>query len=115
MAFTLNNTVDIIELMENYIQKIRPPENIRNKLDINYRIENQSIVLFEVRPNFQNPGQNIESEYAKATYLKTEDRWKIYWMRANLKWASYDPTPKVKSLSDFLNLVEEDKYHCFKG
>jgi hypothetical protein len=32
-----------------------------------------------------------------------------------LKWTLYDPKPKVKSLKDFLKLVEEDEYHCFRG
>lgn len=115
MAFTLTNTVDIIELMENYIQRIRPAENIRHKLDVNYKIDSQSIILFEIRPSFHNAEQKIESEYAKATYIKSEERWKVYWMRGNLKWTLYDPKPKVKSLKDFLKLVEEDEYHCFRG
>lgn len=28
------NTVDIIEVMENYIETMRPPKEIRDKLDI---------------------------------------------------------------------------------
>lgn len=115
MPLDLTNTVDIIELMENYIQRIRPPENIREKLDVNYRIENQSIILFEIRPRFQDPDNKIELDYAKATYVKSTNCWKVYWMRANLKWALYDLKPEVSNLKDFTNLVDEDKYHCFKG
>jgi hypothetical protein len=93
MALTLTNTVDIIEVMENYIQRIRPPEDIRDKLDISYKIDNQSIILFEIRPDFFDLGQKLESHYAKATYVKNEDQWKVYWMRGNLKWTLYEPTP----------------------
>ncbi len=57
----------------------------------------------------------IESPYAKATYIKSENKWKVYWMRGNLKWTSYEPQSKVNSLKDFIALIEEDKYHCFKG
>ncbi|MDZ4795798.1 MAG: hypothetical protein SGI83_16075 [Bacteroidota bacterium] len=39
MSLDLLNIVDIIEVMENYVAKIRPPENIREKLDITYKIE----------------------------------------------------------------------------
>jgi hypothetical protein len=115
MAFNLGNTVDIIELMENFMERIRPPLHIRNKLDIGYKIENQSIILLEIRPSFRNPEELIESGYAKATYIKSENNWKVYWMRGNLKWTLYEPKPRVKTLKDFINLVEEDKYYCFKG
>lgn len=115
MTLDIINTVDIIEVMENYIQRIRPPENIRHKLDINYKIEQQSVMLFEIRPAFKEPDRKIESPYAKATYIKSKNCWKVYWMRGTLKWALYDPQPEVRSLKDFTILVEEDKHHCFKG
>ncbi len=64
---------------------------------------------------FKQPEIKMESGYAKATYLKTGDRWKVYWMRANLKWYPYEPAPEVRNLNQFVKLVEEDVYHCFKG
>jgi hypothetical protein len=109
------HTVDIIEVMENFLSRKRPPEHIRNKLDLTYKIENQSIVIYQIREKFASPGQYIESPVAKATYIKSSNNWKVYWMRANLKWYSYDPKPIVKSLTDFVKLVEEDKHHCFWG
>ena len=113
MAFTLPDTVDIIEIMENYIQKIRPPENIRHQLDINYKIDGQSIILFEIRPHFEIPDLILEPAYAKATYVKAEDIWKIYWMRGNLKWTLYEPKPRVKNLKEFIEIVEEDSGAVF--
>jgi hypothetical protein len=115
MALAILKTVEIIEVMENYLERIRPPHHIRHKLDIGYKIDNQSIILLEVRPGFQNPEINTESPYAKATYIKSSNQWKIYWMRANSKWELYDMCPIVSELKDFIELVEEDKYHCFKG
>ena len=117
MPLNLANTIDIIELMENYVERIRPPHHISNKLDIGYKIENQSIILLEIRPGFRDPKELHESGYAKATYVKSKNNWKVYWMRGNLKWTLYDPKPRVqkKYLKDFIKLVEEDKYHCFKG
>ena len=115
MALNLDKTVDIIELMENHIEQIRPPLHIRHELDISYKIENQSIILLEIRPSFRNPLELTEEPYAKTTFVKSENNWKVYWMRGNLKWTLYGPKPKVKTLKDFLNIVEEDKYHCFKG
>jgi hypothetical protein len=100
--------------MENYVARNRPPAHIRDKLDLSYKIENQSAILFNIREAFKQPGTYIELPFAKATFVKSSNHWKVYWMRAN-GWSSYDPKPIVKTLKDFIKLVEEDKHHCFRG
>jgi len=115
MALELLNTLDIIEIMENYIARIRPPEEIRATLDINYRIDNQSIILFEIRPLWKDKSQYMTYDFAKTSFDKKNSVWKIYWLRTNLKWNPYDPAPTVKNLTDFLKIVETDKFGCFKG
>jgi hypothetical protein len=98
-----------------FIETHRPPEHIRDQLDIGFRLENQSIVLFEIRPRWDKPQEKMESPVAKATYSKVQQAWKVYWMRADLKWHRYDPTPEVDQLGSFLRLVDEDKNACFWG
>ena len=115
MTLDIRKSVDIIETMENYLSKFRPPVEIRPKLDLGYEITGQSVILFEIRPVWNNPSEIQHEPYAKATFVLKDNNWKVYWMRANLKWYPYDPNPTVKKLSDFLKLVEEDKYACFKG
>lgn len=115
MAFDSLESADLKEILDNYIEKIRPPEEIRKKLDYNYKIQNQSIILIEIRPLWNNPNKIIESPFAKTTFIKRKKVWKVYWMRANLKWYLYDPKPEVTTLKKFLNLVEKDEYHCFFG
>jgi len=105
----------IEKIMDSYLEKTRPPVHIRNELDIAYRIENQSVELFEIRPAFQKPDQKIEHAIAKATYVKRAKEWRLYWMRADLKWHRYEPTPEVNSLDEFLKIIEEDAYGCFYG
>ena len=46
MSIDLLQTIDIIEIMENNLEAKRPPMAMRNKLDISYKIEDQSIVVF---------------------------------------------------------------------
>ena len=48
MAIDTLQTLDIIEVMENFLARKRPPEHIRPKLDIDYKIEEQSIIIFEI-------------------------------------------------------------------
>ena len=52
---------------------------------------------------------------AKATYVKKQNVWKVYWQRADLKWHRYDPDPEVPSLQAFLDLVDRDEHACFFG
>jgi hypothetical protein len=114
MGLTALNTADVIEIMENFIDRKRPPEHIRHQLDLSYRIENQSIYIYEIRPVWDNPEQITHTDIAKTTYVKNKGVWKVYWMRGNLKWYPYDP-PTVKTLKKFTDLVAEDEYGCFWG
>lgn len=113
MAFNNLQHLEIIEKLENFMESIRPPENLRSKVDCSYKITDQSVILFTVRENLQKIGNKKELEVAKCTYVIKHGYWKVFWMRANEKWYPYDPRPKVSTLDKFLKLVKEDKYHCF--
>lgn len=101
--------------VEAFMKIRRPPTHIRNELDLGYRINDQSVEIFEVRPQRRDPTLKMETPVAKATFVKTQGCWKIFWQRADLKWHGYEPTPKVKSLAEFLSIVAEDKHGCFFG
>lgn len=98
-----------------YVEAHRPPPHIRPELDLCYRFTGQSVELFEVRPAFRKPGEIVENSIAKATYVKSRKSWKIYWMRADLKWHRYEPHPTASTIEEFLAVVEEDSYACFFG
>ena len=116
MAIDALEAVDIILQLENFIEEIRPEEEeIRKQLDYGYTIENQSILLHEIRPDWQHREIIRQYPFAKTTYVKRQRIWKIYWIRSNLKWYAYDPRPAVKSLKQFLEIVKADEYHCFFG
>jgi hypothetical protein len=103
------------KLIGQYVEKRRPPAYIRNELDLDFRIKGQSVEIFEISPAWREPGVKIESPVAKSTYIKTKQIWKIYWQRADLKWHRYDPDPEVKTIEQFLEVVEQDEYGCFYG
>ncbi|WP_016988113.1 DUF3024 domain-containing protein [Flavobacterium sp. ACAM 123] len=104
-----------IEEIENYLSYIRPGEESRAQLDIGYRIEKQSVIIFEVRPDWIDPKKKVENNVAKATFVKKNNHWKVYWQRADLKWHSYTPKPILENLLDFIRLIEKDEYGCFWG
>ena len=115
MPISLLQTLDIIEAMEGFIDKKRPPEHIRHQVDLSYNIEDQSIFIVEIRPNWKNPELKIECPIAKTTFVKAKNQWKVFWMRADLNWHGYTPKLFVKTIKEFTKLVKEDKLHCFWG
>ena len=115
MALEFENEIEIIEVMEGYLINARPPEKIRNQLDINYKIEGQSIIVFEIRPFCDDPNRKIECNIAKTTFIKKENSWKIFWFMSDMKWHGYKPKLKVNSLKEFIKIIEEDKLGCFWG
>lgn len=105
------------KLATQFIEKHRPPPHLRSELDLAFRIDgqSQSLELFEVRPHWKNEFEKIENPIAKVTYNKSKNGWKVLWMRADLKWHIYQPTPEVASLEEFLTLVAKDEHACFFG
>ena len=105
----------IESLTGKYIEKQRPPKEIRDKLDLGFRINGQSVEIFEIRPDWQDSSRKIEWSVAKATYVKTTKIWKIFWQRADMKWHRYPPCPEVRDIEDFFSVVEKDEHGCFWG
>lgn len=98
-----------------FLAKRRPPEHIREQLDLSWRLEKQSIYLYEIRPVWNNPSEKQELEFAKATFIRSQGIWKIYWMRQDLKWHCYEPDAQVKSIEQFFEVIEMDEFGCFFG
>lgn len=115
MALSEFENKRVEKLASAYIARVRPPAHIRDQLDLAFRISDQSLELFEIRPLWNDPSTKIEESQAKTTYVKKSGVWKIYWMRADLKWHGYEPVPEVGTLEEFFETVEEDAYGCFKG
>ena len=101
--------------LERFLERRRPPPHIRPELDIGYRIAGHSVEIFEIRPDWQHPEEKREHPLAKATFVRTKNCWRVFWMRRDLKWHGYEPNPEVRSLAAFLAVVDHDEYCCFFG
>lgn len=56
----------------------------------------------EIRPVRRAPDLRMEHPVAKAAFVKTQQSWKVYWQRVDLRWHAYPPAPEVNSLEEFL-------------
>lgn len=103
------------QMLEKFLAVHRPPVHVRSKVDIGYRIKDQSVEIFEIRPHWEEESQKIETPVAKTTYIKDKGTWGVFWLMSDMKWHKYEPTPEVSSIEAFLALVGEDKHCCFFG
>lgn len=107
---------NLLELiLRKYIEKNRPPEEIRNQLDIGFKLEGQNIELYDIRPRWDNPEEKLDLPFARIKYIKSTNLFKLYWLRASGKWEAYKPFPEATHLQELLDIIDEDKYYCFKG
>ncbi|MCJ8344458.1 DUF3024 domain-containing protein [bacterium] len=100
---------------EKFLELRRPPFEIRDKLDIKFTLEGQNVLIYEVRPLWNDPSKILDIPIAKATFVKSKQLWKIFWQRADLKWHSYPSCPTVEKISDFFEEVHKDQDCCFFG
>ena len=98
-----------------FMERRRPPEHIRPKLDFGYRITGQSVEIFEISPDYRDESKKTERSVAKATYVRAQDVWRVFWKRADAKWHGYEPHYEVGSLHKFLAVVHQDEHRCFFG
>lgn len=115
MAFNDIERKRIEIAMEGFLAKRRPPPHIRPDLDIGYRLSDQSVEILEIRPQWNDKSIIREHPFAKATYVKTQKMWKVFWQRADMKWHGYKPALTVPSIENFLAIVAADEYGCFFG
>ena len=115
MAFSEFEIKRYERIVGEFLDRRRPPVHLRDKVDIGFRIERQSVEIYEIRSRWHDPKEKYESSVAKATYVKSRDLWKVYWMRADMKWHGYDTGSVVRTLEEFLEVVAEDSHGCFWG
>ncbi|MBC8375003.1 MAG: DUF3024 domain-containing protein [FCB group bacterium] len=107
-----------LPLIESYFQRYCDKKNkpeIFDKLHLEYEIEDQSIILMEVRQHWQDPNKQTRTEVAKIRYIRSTNIWKLYWMRQDLKWHLYEPHPEDFSYVSLLEVIDEDEFCCFFG
>jgi hypothetical protein len=115
MAFTEFELALIETAMERFMEKRRPPVEIRDRIDLGFRIEDLSVIIYGIRPLWNDPSRIIEEPVAKTTFVRGGKRWRVYCRRADLKWHAYQLCREVQRIEDFLNLVDADAHRCFWG
>lgn len=98
-----------------FLTRRRPRPEIRDQLDYKIDINGSDLTIFEVRPRYDDPSKTIEHGVAKMKWVGTKKAWRLFWMRGNLKWHSYEPKPEAAAIDVLFKEVEKDPHGCFFG
>lgn len=93
----------------------RVPLHVQDQFWMGFRIEDQSITLIEFRVHWKDKSKVMMRPIAKTKFVRTTGEWRIYWLRADLKWHGYAPCPTVEFFKEFLDAVDRDECCCFFG
>lgn len=81
------------------------------KLPLQIIKEKQSYIIGHKRKRFSDGSEFLEKA-CKITFVKSQNSWKLYWMRADLKWHLYE---EYDDLDVLLQEVRNDPNGCFWG
>jgi Protein of unknown function (DUF3024) len=97
------------------IEKRRPKPEIRHLVDMKAELKKQELVLYEVRPRYDDGSKTHANPVAKAKWIDAQGRWRLYWMRADLKWHLYEPGQHLEDISSIIDEIDRDPFGCFWG
>ncbi len=115
MALAPAQLAESLRATGTFLEKRRPPLEARDQLDFRADITGADVFIIEERSSYREPGKKLERPIAKASWVTARSRWRLYWMRPNLKWESYAPLPDAATLDELLEEVHRDPLGCFFG
>ena len=93
----------------------RSPAHLKDQLRYDYEVDKQSVIIYEIRPMWENPQKHTKAPVAKLTYVIGRKIWKLFWQRANMKWVAYEPGQSAPDLNTLVKEIDADRYGCFFG
>ena len=93
----------------------RSPEELREKLQYQPRIEKNSAFIVERRPSIFRRGEWTELLVAKFRYRVAQGIWELYWPDRNGKWHLFSYVRPNRRLEALLAEVARDRTGIFWG
>ena len=92
------------------------PESARSQLEICWRIEGNTIILYEHRARVGRIDEWHDKNVARFSYVSTRDVWRLFHQMSDLKWHAYWGEPKeATQFSALFEEVKRDPTHIFWG
>jgi hypothetical protein len=104
----------VSKLLQEYCDA-RVPVQIRSELEVRFRFDGNSVVLYERRPAWRRPGEWVEPVVAKFRYFVGRKEWVLYWRDRNQRWRRYDLIKPSPLFEELLSEVDSDPTGIFWG
>jgi hypothetical protein len=114
VAFSDSECEAIDKALAGFCERHSLPD-IADQLRTTYDIDRLAVIVYEERPGWRGAGEWMRTPIARFRYVRRQDEWELYWMRADFKWHFYEPAGRVRRLSMLVRDVERDEYGCFFG
>ena len=93
----------------------RSPAHLKDKLRLEYSVKGHEVVIVERRPKWDNSKEWVESPVAKLKFIRSANKWRFYWQRADLKWHEYPGRSSSDRINDLVREIDADPLACFFG
>jgi hypothetical protein len=114
MAFSELELKRIEQTVGEFCRK-RSPAHLKDKLRLEYSVKGHEVIVFEWRPKWDNPKEWSELPVAKLKFIRSANKWRLYWQRADLKWHEYPGLSSSDHIEDLVREVDADPLACFFG
>lgn len=93
----------------------RSPGRLKDKLRLTYAVKGHEVVIVERRPRWDNQTEWTETPVAKLKFIRSANKWRLYWQRADLKWDEYPGLSSSEWISDPRTRDRRRPLACFFG
>lgn len=114
MAFSELELKQIERTVGAFCRKRSPP-HLKDKLRLEHSVKGHEVVIFERRPKWDNPKEWTESPVAKLKFIRSADKWRLYWQPSDLKWHEYPGPSSSDRLDELVQEIDNDPLACFFG
>lgn len=91
------------------------PGHLKDKLRLTYEVKGHEVVIVERRPRWDNETEWTETPVAKLKFIRSANKWRLYWMRVDMKWHKYPGLSSSHRLDVLLEEIDADPLACFFG
>lgn len=66
-------------------------------------------------PRWDKQTEWTDTPVAKLKFIRSANKWRLYWMRADMKWHEYPGLSPSNRLEDLVQEIDDDPLACFFG
>jgi hypothetical protein len=107
-----------LKLIENTVGKMcqrRSPVHLSDEVKTTYKVIDSAVEIYEERPGWRHRDRWSSSRIARFRYTRSTRKWKLYWMRQDLKWQLYEPFSESTAIEKLVTEVDTDPHAAFWG